>query len=1064
MANETVNIKEIALQTGSDNTVYATWAMKNSKYVQYVDYYIVKWYYTTGDGVLFSGSSSNVTATNATYSYPSNANKVKVAVHPVSKTYTKNGVTTKYFIGESTSKVYYIEEDDEPEQPSAPSVTVSDYTLTVSLDTYDENTERVEFYIVNINKETLNTGHYETGYSTVTANRAVYQTEIKDGYTYRVRCRGINSDWEEGEWSEYSSDVEASAVLPEQPSAPTVSIDEFTLTAYVDTYDDYTDSIEFFIAKTNKETGNSGVEWREEVDLSANRATLKYDIHSTYTYKVKCRGYSEEYSRYGEWSEWSGDVSAAPNYPEQPSAPTVSVDRYTATVTVDTYDDYTEQIQFRVIRAKDGSTAESLCFEDTISVSKQRATLIFTLDTGYTYRVRCRGYRCETTWYKDLYGEWSEYSDEFVATPYSGKYVPEQPSAPTVTLDGYTLTASLDTYDDNTDYVEFAVIQDSKNFIKLNAQVVNNRASASCAVSAGYTYRVKCRGTNSSYGIDGEWSEYSSDVETIPNAVADVTCAAESETVVKVTWTGTTTATSYEVEYATSDTYFDQSSDTQTVTVTANTAYVTGLDSGEKWYFRVRAVNKQGESEWSSVVSTVIGSTPSAPTTWASKTTAIVGDTINLYWTHNTEDSSEQQAAQVMVTVNGVSTTTDISDNTTSYTLDLSSYTAGALILWKVRTCGITGEYSEWSIQRTINVYAPAVLGINLSTEILEAYPLTIDLTAGPTTQTAISYYISIISVNSYDTVNESGETVHVRAGDEVYSYNFNSSSNEVTVELSAGDVILGSGQTYQVVATVAMNSGLTAEASDSFTVSWTGNEYEPNASIGYDPDTLCCYISPYCWDIDGELVSNVVLSVYRREYDGTLTEIITNLANDGIVTVTDPHPALDYARYRIVAREKDTNVLSYEDLPGYEIHEPSIVIQWNDTWSNYDYSEEAEAEEPPWSGSLVKLPYNVDVTENYDPDVTLLEYVGRSYPTSYYGTQRGETASWSTEVPVEDKDTIYALRRLAKYTGDVYVREPSGTGYYANIKVSMATKHCQLVVPVSFEITRVDKEESVSG
>ena len=40
---------------------------------------------------------------------------------------------------------------------------------------------------------------------------------------------------------------------------------------------------------------------------------------------------------------------------------------------------------------------------------------------------------------------------------------------------------------------------------------------------------------------------------------------------------------------------------------------------------------------------------------------------------------------------------------------------------------------------------------------------------------------------------------------------------------------------------------------------------------------------------------------------------------------------------------------------------------------------------------------------------------------------------------------------------GDVYVREPSGSGYWANIKVSFSQTHCDLVIPISFTVTRVE-------
>ena len=105
----------------------------------------------------------------------------------------------------------------------------------------------------------------------------------------------------------------------------------------------------------------------------------------------------------------------------------------------------------------------------------------------------------------------------------------------------------------------------------------------------------------------------------------------------------------------------------------------------------------------------------------------------------------------------------------------------------------------------------------------------------------------------------------------------------------------------------------------------------------------------------------------------------------------------------------------------------------------------------------MLKLPYNIDVSDSNDSDVTLVEYIGRKRPVSYYGTQLGSTSSWKVDIPKYDTDTLYALRRLAIWLGDVYVREPSGSGYWAHIKVSYSQEHCNLVIPVSFEITRVD-------
>ena len=203
--------------------------------------------------------------------------------------------------------------------------------------------------------------------------------------------------------------------------------------------------------------------------------------------------------------------------------------------------------------------------------------------------------------------------------------------------------------------------------------------------------------------------------------------------------------------------------------------------------------------------------------------------------------------------------------------------------------------------------------------------------------------------------------------------------------------------------------------------------------------------------------ITTATLSVYRREFDGTFTELATGLDSAKATTITDPHPALDYARYRIVATDKDTGAVSYYDLPGLPIDCNAVVIQWDEAWREFDTDENAPLEQPPWSGSMLKLPYNIDVSESTERDVSGIRYIGRSNPVTYYGTHIGQKASLSVEIEADDVDTIYALRRLARWMGDVYIREPSGIGYWAYVNVSFSQKHCGLTIPVSLEVTRVE-------
>lgn len=645
--------------------------------------------------------------------------------------------------------------------------------------------------------------------------------------------------------------------------------------------------------------------------------------------------------------------------------------------------------------------------------------------------------------------------------------IPDKPATPTVEIDKYQLTAEVNNLDTKAARVQFQIVKDNKTVFKTGTATVKTRyASYSCTVDAGAEYKVRCRAYNGTNQSD--WSDYSNNVETMPAAVsAAPTCKATSETSVYLEWPTIKTATSYDIEYTTKKTYFDGSDRTTTVSsIEFNHYEKTGLETGEEYFFRVRAVNSKGTSGWSEIASVIIGKKPVAPTTWSSTTTVVTGEPLNLYWVHNAEDGSSQTYAELELHIGTDSqvhtiknsTEEEEKDKTSVYTVDTSEFVEGTAIQWRVRTAGVTKVYGDWSIQRTVDIYAPPTLELSMSNpngdtiETLTGFPFIIRGLAGPSTQTPTGYHVTVTANESYETVDSIGNTKIVNRGEQVYSKYFDI-SDSLLLELSADSMDLENNISYTIRCVVSMNSGLTTESSLEFVVSWADLEYEPNAEITIDEEILVAHIRPYCEDG----LDDITLSVYRREFDGTFTEIASGIDNNSNTFVTDPHPALDYARYRIVATAKSTGAVSYCDIPGYPVGEKAAIIQWNEAWTNFDTDNVDEMAQPAWSGSMLKLPYNIDVSDKRQVDVALVEYIGRAHPITYYGTQLGETSSWSMQVPKDDVETLYALRRLSIWKGDVYVREPSGSGYWAHVSVSFSQKHRELTIPVTLDITRVE-------
>ena len=691
------------------------------------------------------------------------------------------------------------------------------------------------------------------------------------------------------------------------------------------------------------------------------------------------------------------------------------------------------------------------------------------------------------------WGEWAQKSIYFGAD-----IPPEAPPTPSVSIKDHKLTASLDNLTqveaaNRTYWIFFEVVKNNSTVFvsEGRAKILTGHAQYSCMVDPGAEYKVRAKAVRmriksrqsglpteviDDNGVS-EWSEYSSNVSPEPaDTIEIVRCMAKTTTSVWLEWTKPKGAKTYDLRYSTELSHLDNSDDFSTISGIEDDGSMffqsyekTGLTTGSKYFFKVRATNDQGSSKWSEVKSVVLGKTPAAPTTWSSSTTYMVGDYMVLNWTHNAEDGSLQTFAQIEVQANGESNTYTI--NTTydpddqkrmTYSLITTSYAEGTKVLWKVRTAGVTGDYGPWSIQRSIDIYAPPSLGLAVtdstgaSIQTLTSFPINISGTAGPETQTPVGYYLRVVSNQAYSTTDSLGNAKVVNTGDAVYSKYFDTSANPLSVALSAGDISLQNGISYTIACTVSMNSGLNASSTLSFTVDWTATSYTPNAELGIDYNSVSAIIRPYCKNGSGELVQNVTLAVYRREIDGSFTEIMSNLNNADGTFITDPHPALNYARYRVVATDATTGVISYSDLPLFPVNEKACIIQWDEEWRSFDSANSDRHVEPVWSGSFLRLPYNIDVSNSYAVDSSLVEYIGRKHPISYYGTQLGEGATWNVVIPKSDIETLYALRRLAVWTGDAYVREPSGSGYWANVGVAFSQKHRDMTIPVTLTIKRV--------
>lgn len=702
----------------------------------------------------------------------------------------------------------------------------------------------------------------------------------------------------------------------------------------------------------------------------------------------------------------------------------------------------------------------------------------------------------------DVETAWWEANDSVTQYYNFNNNPPEKTIPPTVSIESYKLTAKLENLNIRADGIEFEIIKDDNSdpFKKVTGTILTGSASITETIDAGSVYKVRARGYRNG-GIYGSWSDYSTSVNAAPTAPVIKEISVISDTQIKLIWDKVSSATKYTVEYVTKDDkltpeecFTDLKSQKVSVSLELSdietnstdgtvSRTISGITPGLEYYIRISSANKEdSNSNWSAISSFILGTTPTSPTTWSSTLSAIVGEPLYFYWTHNSKDSSRMSQSKLMLYINGVAidkpyiigkeafedtvygyiSVPEFKDdeNVRICKVNTEKFAEGSKIEWEVSTAGVKMdgdgyvEHGPFSMLRTVNIYEPPTLSVNLNTteSKFAEFPLNVTMTAGnKVNQNPIGYYITITANEEYMAVDSVGNDQYIIKGTVVYSNHFDVTDQTYIDEILANEIDLKNNVEYTVTCSVAMNSGLNAEATTSFTVAWDGTIEAPTAELGLNKDNLSMQIRPFSTGDE-----NILLSVYRREFDGSFTEIISDIPDGGNTYVTDPHPALDYARYRIVAKSKITGATSFTDLPPYPVNEKAVIIQWDEKWQNFEGAER-ELVERPWTGSLLKLPYNVDISDSYRPDVSLVNYIGRKRPVSYYGTQLGESSTWSLDIPKSDRETLYALRRLAVWMGDVYVREPSGSGYWANITVSFSQTHKNVVIPVNFNVTRVE-------
>lgn len=268
--------------------------------------------------------------------------------------------------------------------------------------------------------------------------------------------------------------------------------------------------------------------------------------------------------------------------------------------------------------------------------------------------------------------------------------------------------------------------QQGSLYQKVNAAVYNGHAEATVTVTYGAEFTAKSVYYNHRNNFDadgfptnGTASDPTQPIKSAPLPVEGFgityqIISAGAMLNLTMIWTENVDANEYEIQYTNYDYDWALVEKVQSIT-TDQHSYILQLQNGGHYRFRIRAKNDAGNSSWYETDKS-FGLAPLAPTTWSDVTRKLNDGSFTLYWKHNSRDSTREIKAELVIrpenepekTITVSRQNQDEKDwyKNNVYELDTRFYLTSTTVFWKVRTCGESGEYGEWSIEKEIQIYA----------------------------------------------------------------------------------------------------------------------------------------------------------------------------------------------------------------------------------------------------------------------------------------------------------------------------------------------------------------------
>ena len=501
--------------------------------------------------------------------------------------------------------------------------------------------------------------------------------------------------------------------------------------------------------------------------------------------------------------------------------------------------------------------------------------------------------------------------------------------------------------------------------------------------------------------------------------------------------------------------------------VRANEWNISGLETGIRWYFRVRLAKKTGDNQiygaWSNMETVDLSSAPTIPMLSTSAGVITEDGSVSAFWSYVTGDGTSQAYAEICeaeITQQGVEYGDVIASTETAQHVDIYAsevgWAAGETHYLCVRVVSASGRISDgWSDPVPVIIAEP--LEITSITTTLVEQTITVDedtrtinaLTVMPMEVTVEgagdggTTTIVIERAADYHIDRPSEEDFNGYEGETIFLY---SEIGEEAVSIER-EFLLGSlddDATYNLICTIQDGLGQTATEIIPFEVHWAHQAVIPTATATIDGNIAIIEATQPEGYMQGDTID-----IYRLSADKP--ELIVEGGEFGTQYV-DPYPAMgQFGGHRVVYRTIDGDYITEDNELAWVDLREADGDYYDEDYSIIDFD-----------GESLYVRYNMELSNSWEKNFKETRYLGGSVQGDWNkGYSRSSTVDAVTVVS-SDPETIAAVRRLAVHDGICHIRTKDGSSYPCDIQVSdsMSYSTAGKVYEFSLKITRTESEE----